>query len=182
MVNAAMKSEDNWSWQESYDKPRHCVEKQRHYSAQKDPYSQGFGIPTGHAELWELDHKEGRMPKNRRFRTVVLEKTPETPLDIKEIKLVNLKGNQPLILIRKTEAKAPAFWSPDANSQPTGKDPDARKDWGQKEKRASEDEMAGWHHGHNGHQLGQTLGDGEGQGGLARQVQGIAKNLTRLGK
>ena len=144
MVNVAMKSEDNWSWQESYDKPRHCVEKQRHYSAQKDPYSQGYGIPTGHVELWELDHKEGRMPKNRRFRTVVLEKTPETPLDIKEIKLVNLKGNQPLILIRKTEAKAPAFWSPDANSQPTGKDPDAGKDWGQKEKRASEDDMAGW--------------------------------------
>ena len=57
------------------------------------------------------------MPKNRCFRTVVLEKTPETPLDNKEIKPVNLKGNQPSILIRKTEAEAPEFWSPDANSQ-----------------------------------------------------------------
>ena len=57
------------------------------------------------------------MPKNRCFRTVVLEKTPETPLDNKEIKPVNLKGNQPSILIRKTEAEAPEFWSPDANSE-----------------------------------------------------------------
>ena len=47
----------------------------------------------------------------------MLEKTPETPLDNKEIKPVNLKGNQPSILIRKTEAEAPEFWSPDANSQ-----------------------------------------------------------------
>ena len=57
------------------------------------------------------------MPKNRCFRTVVLEKTAETPLDNKEIKPVNLKGNQPSILIRKTEAEAPEFWSPDANSE-----------------------------------------------------------------
>ena len=52
------------SWQESYDKPRQCVEKQRHYSADKGPYSQGYGLPSGHVQLWELDHKEGRTPKN----------------------------------------------------------------------------------------------------------------------
>ena len=61
----------------------------------------------------------------------------------------------------------PVFWSSDANSLFIGKVPDAGKDWGQKEKMASEDEMAGWHHQCNGHELGQTLGDGEGQGGLA---------------
>ena len=48
-----------------------------------------------------------------------------------------------------------------------GKDPDAGKDWRQKEKRVTEDEMAAWHHRSNGHELGQTLGDGEGQEGLA---------------
>ena len=73
-------------------------------------------------------------------------KTPQSPLDSKEIKPVNLMGNQPLILIGKTdaEAEAPAFWSLDENSWLIGKVPDAREDWGQKEKRVSEDEMAGW--------------------------------------
>ena len=83
-------------------------------------------------------------------------------------KLVNLKVKQPWILIRRTDAEAETlvFWSCDANRWLIGKVPDAGKDWGQKEKRASEDEMSGWHHRCNGHKLGQTLGDGEGQGGL----------------
>ena len=102
-------------------------------------------IPSGHVQLWELDHKEGRMPKNWCLQTVVLEKTPESPLDSKEIKPVNLKGDQPWIFIGRTdaEAEAPVFWSSDANRQLTGKIPDAGKYWGQKEKRVSEDEMAG---------------------------------------
>ena len=65
------------------------------------------------------------------------------------------------------EAEAPIFRSPDVKSQLIGKVPDARKDWGQKENSASEDEMTGWHHWWNGRELGQTSGDGEGQGGLA---------------
>ena len=84
-----MKSEDDASWQESYDTPRQCVEKQRHYSADKSPYSQDYGLPSVHVQLWELDHKEGRELKNWRFQTVVLEKTPESPSDSQEIKLVN---------------------------------------------------------------------------------------------
>ena len=145
------------------------VEKQRHYSANKGLYSQGYGLPTGHVWLWELDCKEGRAPKNWCLQIAVLEKTPESPLDSKEIKPVNLKGNQPWILFGRTdaEAEAPLFWSPNANSQLIGKVPNAVKDSGQKEKRASEDEMAGWHHRCNGHELGQTSGDGEGQGSLA---------------
>ena len=65
------------------------------------------------------------------------------------------------------EAEVPIIWPPDVNSWLIGKDPDSGKDWRQKEKRASEDEMAGWHHWFNEYELGQTLGDGEGQGGLA---------------
>ena len=168
-----MKSEEMASWQESYDKPRQCVEKQRHYFADKGPYSQGYHLPSGHVRLKGTDHKEGPslaplMPKNWCLWTVVLQKTPESPLARKEVKPVNLKGNQPWILIGRTyaEAEAPIFWLSDANNWFFGKVPDAGKDWGQKEKRALDEEMTGWHHRCNGHELGQTLGDGERQGGL----------------
>ena len=81
---------------------------------------------------------------------------------------VNLKGSQLWILIGRTdaEAEAPVFWSPYVNNQLFGKVPDVGKDWGQKEKRASEDEMAEWHHWCNGLELGQIPGNGEGQRGL----------------
>ena len=153
---------------ESYDQLRQHVEKQRHDFANKGPYSQGYGVPSGHIQLWELYH-EVRMLKNSYLWTVVLEKTPENPLDSKEIKPVNLNEDQPWIGTGRTdaEAEAPVFWSSDVNSQLTGKVPDAGKDWGQKEKGASEDEMAGQHHWFNEHELDQTPGDGEGQGGLA---------------
>ena len=106
--------------------------------------SQGYGLPSGHIWLWELDCKGNRMQKNWWLWNVMLEKTPESPLGSKEIKPVNLKGNQPWILIGRTDAEAevPVFWSSDANSWLIGKFPDARKDWRQKEKIASEDEMA----------------------------------------
>ena len=121
---------------------------------------------SGHVWLWELDHKEDRTPKNWCLRTVVLEKTSESPLDSKEIKTVNLKRDQPWIFTGKTDAEAPVFWSSAVNRQLIGKVPDAGKEWGQK-KRASEHEMAGQHHWCSEHELGQILGDGEGQGGLA---------------
>ena len=97
----------------------------------------------------ELDHKEGWVPKNWCFQTVVLEKTLENPLDSKEIKPVNPKGTQPWIIFGRTdaEAEAPILWPPDARNQFIGKDPDAGKEWGQEEKRATEDEMVGWNHG-----------------------------------
>ena len=91
--------------------------------------------------MWELDHKEDWALKNWGFQTVVLEKTLESPLDSKEIKLVKPKGNHPWIFIGKTDAEAPTPWSPDAKSRLIGKDPDAEKDWGQKEKGVAEDEM-----------------------------------------
>ena len=76
---------------------------------------------------------------------MVLEKTLESPLDSKEIKPVNPKGNQSWIFTGRTdaEAKSPIVWSPNAKSQLTGKDPNAGKDWGQEEKVATEDEIIG---------------------------------------
>ena len=93
--------------------------------------------------MWELDPKEGWVPKNRCFQIVVLEKTLQSPLDCKEIKSVNAKGNQPWIFIGKTDAEAetPVLWPPDAKSWLFEKDPNTRKDWRQKEKEVAEDEM-----------------------------------------
>ena len=144
------------------------VEKQRHYSANKGLYSQCYDLPSGHVWLWELDRKEGRTPKNWCLQTVVLEKTPESPLDSKEIKPVNLKGDQSWIFTERTDAEAetPVFWSSDVNSWLIGKLPDAGTDWGQKVKTVLQDDMARWHHWCNWHELGWTFGDGEGQGSL----------------
>ena len=116
-----------------------------------------------HVWIWALDHK-GWARKNWCFWTVVLEKTRESPLDCKEIKPVNPKGNQPWIFTGRTDAEAetPIFWPPDTKSQLIGKDPNAGKDWRQKEKRAAQGEMVRQHHRLNGRECEQTLGDSEG--------------------
>ena len=114
--------------------------KSRHYFTDKIQT-----VKASHVQMWELDHKEGWMPKNWCFQTVVLEKTFESPVHIKQIKPVNLKGNQPWIFIRRTdaEAEAPIPWPLDVKSGLIRKDPDAGKDWRQKEKRTVEDKMVG---------------------------------------
>ena len=119
--------------------------------------------------IWELDHKEGWVPKNWCFQIVVLEKTLESPLDYREMKTGNPKGNQPWIFIRRNdaEAAAPIFWPPDVKSWLIGKDCDARKDRRQEEKGTTEYDMVGWHHWHSEHEVQQVPGDGEGQGRLA---------------
>ena len=93
--------------------------------------------------MWELDYKESWAQKNWCFWTVMLEKTPESPWDCKEIKLVNFKENQSWIFIARTDAEAEAslLWPPDAKNWLIGKDPDAGKDWRQEEKGTTEDEM-----------------------------------------
>ena len=87
-------------------------------------------------------------------------------LDSKKIQPINHKGNQPWVFIGCTnaKAKAPILWLLDARIRLIGKDPDARKDWRQEEKRMTEDEMVGWYHYLNGHEFEQILGVGEGQG------------------
>ena len=119
--------------------------------------------------MWELDHKEDWAPKNWCFQIMVLEKTLESPLDSKDIKPVNPKGNQPWISFRRSnaETEAPIFVPADMKSWLTGNDPDAGKDWGQEEKRTTEDEMVGWHHQLNGHESEQTQGDSEEHMSLA---------------
>ena len=98
--------------------------------------------------------------------------TLDGPLDSKEIKTLNPKGNQPWIFIGRTdaEAEAPILWPPDAKSQLIGKDPDAGKDWRQEEKGTAGD---GWHHRLNGQEFEPTQGDSEGQGS-----HGVAESDT----
>ena len=121
-----------------------------------------------HGWMWELDYKEDWALKNWCLWTVVLKKTLESPLDWKEIKAVNPKGNQPRVFIGRTdaEAEAPIFWPPDAKSWLIGKDPDAGKDGRQEEKGMTEYKMVEWHHQLGGHEFEQAPGVGDGQESL----------------
>ena len=154
-------------WKKSYDQPRQLIKKQRYYFANKGPYSQSYGFSSSHVWIWELDYKETRVLKNRCFWTV-LEKTLESPLDCKEIKPVNPKGNQSWIFIGRAdvEAETPILWPPDVKSWLIWKDSDDGKDWRQEEKGTTEDETVGWHHQCNVHEFEWTPGVGDGQGGL----------------
>ena len=103
-------------WMKSYDQPWKHIKKQRHHFAYIGPNSQIFGFSNSHVWIWELDHEESWTLKNWCFCTVVLEKTLVSPLDCKQIKPINLKGNQFWIFIGRTgaEAEAPILWPPDA--------------------------------------------------------------------
>ena len=156
-------------WKKSNDLPRQLIKKQRHYFGDKGPFSQSHVFSSSHVWMWELDCKEGWAPKNWCFWTVVLEKTLESPLDCKEIQAVHSKGDQPWDFFGRNDAKAetPVLWPPHVKSWLTGKDSDARSNWGQEEKGTTEDEMAGWHHRLDGRKSEWTPGVGDGQGGLA---------------
>ena len=122
-------------------------------------------------ESWTIKKAE-----HQKIKIVVLEKTLESPWTerrsnqsiLKKIKPINPKGEQSWIFIRRTdaEAEAPIIWPHDVKNRLISKDPDAGKDWGQKEKEVTEDEIVGWHHQLNGRELEQTLEDSERQGSL----------------
>ena len=119
--------------------------------------------------MWELDYKESWVLKKWCFWTVVLEKTLESPLDCEEIQPVHPKGNQSWVFIGRTDAEAetPILWPPEVKSWLIGKDTAAGKDWRQKEKGTTGDQVVAWHHWLDRHGFGWTLGVGVGQGGLA---------------
>ena len=128
-------------WKKRYDELRQHIKKQRHYFADKSLYGQSYGFSISHVWMWELDHKEGWVPKNWCFWTVLLEKTLESPLDCKEIKPAHPKGNQSWIFIGRTdaEAEAPILWPPDVKIWLI------RKDWcWEKLKAGGEVDDRGW--------------------------------------
>ena len=153
MVTAAMKLKDAYSLEEKLW-PRQHIKKQRHYFADKGPFSQDYGFSCSHVWMWECTIK--RAEHFQRIDAVELwcwRKTLESPLDCKEIQPVQPKGDQSWVFIGRTaaEAETPVLWPPDAKSRLVGKEPDAGKDWRQEENGMTEEEMVGWHHQLNGH-------------------------------
>ena len=155
-------------WNKSFDNPRQHIKKQRHHFADKGPYSQTYGFSSSHAWMWELDHNEGWTPKHWCFWIIVVEKTLENPLDCKEIKPVNPKGNQLWIIIGRNDAdlklQYSATWSEELAHW--------KRLWWWKRLRAggegaTHDEMVGWLHPLNRCEFEQTPGDNAGQGSLA---------------
>ena len=134
---------DSLTRKKSYDQPRQHVKKQRHYFANEGPSSQGYGFSSGHVWMWELDCEESWAPKNWCFWTVVLEKTLESPLDCKKIQPVHSEGDQPWDSFGRNDAKAetPVLWPLHVKSWLIGKHSEAGRDWGQKKKGMTEDEM-----------------------------------------
>ena len=138
-------------------------------------------FPVTHG-MWKLDHEEGWAPENWCFQTVMLQKTPEGPLDCKEIQPVNPRGNQPWIFIGRTVAEAEALilWPPDVKRQLTGKDPDAGKDKRQKEK--------GWQRMRRLDSITESVDVNlsklceivENRGPRCTAVHGVAKSRTQL--
>ena len=114
--------------------------KSRHHFVNKVPYSQSYGFPSSHIQMWALDQRR-LCARELMLLTCGAGEDCESPLDSKEIKPVNPKGNQSWIFIGRTDAEAPILWPPDVKSRLIGKDPDAGKDWRQEEKRAAEDKM-----------------------------------------
>ena len=92
-------------WKKSNDQPRQHIKKQRHYFADKGPSSQSYGFSSSHVWMWELEHKEGWVPKNRCFQTVVLEKILESPLDTRRSNKSILKENNSEYLLEELMLK-----------------------------------------------------------------------------
>ena len=157
------------------------LKKHRQNFANKGPSSQSYGFSSSHVWMWELDYKESWAPKNWCFWTVVLEKTLESLLNCK-IKPVNPKGNKSWIFLGRTdaEAEAPILWPPDAKNWLIEKAPDAGKDWRQKEKGTTEDEMVGWHHRLDGHEFEQLQKLVMNREVCNALLHGVAKNQTWL--
>ena len=143
-------------WKKSYDKPRQCVEKQRHYFADKGPYSQIYDFA-----LWELDHKEGWRLKNWCFQTVVLEKTLENHWTARRWNHSILKDNNPEYSLGglMLKLKLQYFGHLIRRANLLEKTLMLGKIEGRRRRR--------WHHWLNGHEFEQILGDSEGQGSLA---------------
>ena len=177
-------------WKESYDYLNSIFKKQRHHFANKGLYSQSCIFSSSCVWMWQLDHKEGWVSNNRCFWIVVLEQTLESPLNCKDIKPVNSKGNQPWIFIGRTHAEAepPILWLPNTKIWKESFYWKISWSWerlrakGEAGDRGWDGWMAHVHGWLKGHEFEQILGDCEGRGSLTclspRGQQRAAHNLV----
>ena len=155
-------------WKKSYDKSRQRVKKQRHYFANKGPYSQSYSFPSNMyiCESWTIKKAEHQIFDV--FELWCWRRLLRVPWIVRRSNQSVLKDINPeyslegLMLMLKLQY----FGPPDVKSRLIGKDSDAGKDWGQEEKGLAKDEMVGSHHWLSGHEFEQTLGDSERQGSL----------------
>ena len=175
-------------WKKNYDQPRQHIKKQRHYFVNKGLSSQGYGFSSSHVWNWELDYKETECQRIDAFELWCRRRLLKVWWTARRSNQSILR-NKPWLLTGRTDAETEALilWPPDVKSWLIGKDTDAAKDtdagkyWGPEKKRATEDETVGWHHWLNGHELEQTLEDGEGQVSLAWVVMSwVVMSRTRL--
>ena len=145
-----MKLKDAYSLEGKYDQPRQHIKKQRRYFASKGPSSQGYCFSSGHVWMWEV-----RLQKAERRSTDAFELWCW-----RRFLPVRPKGDQSWVFIGRTDAEVetPILWPPDSKGWPIWKDPDAGKGCEWEEKGMTEDEMFGWHHQPDGHELEQSLG------------------------
>ena len=158
------------------------LRKQRHHFANQCPYSPTMVFPVVMYRGESCTIKKAECQRIDAFKLWYW-RTLESPLDSKEIKPVNPKGNQSWTFIGRTDAKAEAsiFWPLDVKRQLNGKDPDAGKEWGQEEKGVTEGEMVEWHQRVNGHEFEETPRDGKRQGSLTCSNSHVTKSWTWLG-
>ena len=147
-------------WKKIYDKSRQYIKKQRHYFTYKGPSSQSYDFSSSHLPFksWTIKKAE-----HRRIDALKLFPVPWTGKRSNKLILKEINW----LFIGRTDAEAPTLWPPDGKTWLIGKGPDTGKDWRQKEKGATEDEMVGWHHWLNGHEFEQAPGDSEEQGSPA---------------
>ena len=168
------------SWKKSCDQPRQHIKKQRHYITLPTKAhlvkAMVYPVVMYGCESWTI--KKAEHQRIDAFELWCWDKTLESPLDCKEIKPVNLKGNQSWIFIGRTEAEAPILWLPNVKNWLTGKD--AGKDWRQEEEGTTKYEMVGWHHRLDGREFEQAPRVGDGQGCWPAAVHGVAESQTGL--
>ena len=142
-------------WKKIYDQPRQHIEKQRHYFANKSSSSQSYGFSSSHIWMWELDYKESEHRRNDAFELWCWRRLLRVPWTVRRLNQSILKEISPEYSLKGLMLKLQYFGHL-MRTADTGKDPDAGNDQRQKEKRETEEEMIGWHHWFNGHELGQT--------------------------
>ena len=147
-------------WKKCYGQPR----LKRHYLANEGPSSQSYGFSRSHVWMWELDHKEGWVPKTWCFQAGCWRRLLRVPWTTRRLSQSILREINPEEDIGQNDAEAPKLWPPDVKSWLSGKDPDNGEDWRHEEKGMAE--MVGWYHWLNGHEFQQALEDSEGQRSL----------------